>query len=222
MEKDDVIIGLIYLMVEEGNPILTNLLQKSGSFVTNQSSPDEVLDASLKALKDSPSFRQNLSKYLVAESNSYSNYVGDDFFNLGGFDSMITAANTGVSNAKAAAAAKAKTASRKPAKYDPKTGTGGSKVGGILRSVFSQENIGLLVSAGIGAASTKLQDSASSKGNQQAIEFEKAKAETAAREIEAKSGLNTPTPKPKWVLPVAIGGGLLVVGLIVYFATRKK
>ena len=65
MEKDDVIIGLIYLMVEEGNPFLINLLQKSGSFVTNQSSPDEVLDASLKALKDSPSFRQKLIRTVI-------------------------------------------------------------------------------------------------------------------------------------------------------------
>jgi len=219
MEQNDVIIGLIYLMVEENNPFLINLLRKSGYLVTNQSSSDALLDASFKALRDSSSFRQNLKNYLVAEANSYSNYVGDDFFNVEGtFESMMTkAAKTGISKAKTYRY------SQQPAKYNPKTGTGGSKVGGFLRSVFSNENIGLLVSAGIGAASTKLQDSASSKGDQRAIDFEKAKAETAARELEAKNAsATTPNPKPKWVLPVAIGGGLLVVGVIIYFVTKKK
>jgi hypothetical protein len=199
MEQNDVIIGLIYLMVEENNPFLINLLRKSGYFVTNQSSSDELLDASFKALRDSSSFRQNLSNYLVAEANAYSNYVDDDFFVYG--------------NGK----------KTKAPKYNRTTGTGGSRVGGLLRSVFSQENIGLLVSAGIGAASTKLQDSASKQGDQRAIDFEKAKAETAAKELEAKKdSATTPNPKPKWVLPVAIGGGLLVVGVIIYFVTKKK
>jgi hypothetical protein len=197
MEQNDVIIGLIYLMVEENNPFLINLLQKSGSFVTNQSSPDAVLNASLNALRDSSSFRMNLSNYLVAEANSYSNYVDDDFFVYGTGD--------------------------KPAKYNRTTGTGGTRVGGLLRSVFSQENIGLLVSAGIGAASTKLQDSASKKGDQRALDFKN--AEIAAEELRQKSESATPpapNPKPKWVLPVAIVGGLLVVGVIVYFVTKKK
>jgi hypothetical protein len=223
MEQNDLIIGLIYLMVEEENPFLINLLQRSGSFVTNQSSPDEVLDASLKALKDSSSFRQNLYNYLVSEANSYSNYVEDDFFNFGALSSINRLAQTTAPQTTAAKPTSARQPRQKPAKFDPKTGTGGSRVGGVLRSVFSNENIGLLVSAGIGAASTKLQDSASSKGDQRALDFKN--AEIAAEELKQKSASisnESDKPKPKWVLPVAIGGGLLVVGLIVFFAIKKK
>jgi hypothetical protein len=78
-------------------------------------------------------------------------------------------------------------------------------------------------------AATKLQSKASREGEQRAIDFEAAKAKTAAAEAEAaaakqssESGASGGKKTPKWVLPVAIGGGLLVVGLIVYFATRKK
>jgi hypothetical protein len=40
---------------------------------------------------------------------------------------------------------------------------------------------------------------------------------------ESTSNNKTPTkPTKKWVVPVAIGGGLLVVGIIVFVSFRKK
>ena len=64
-------------------------------------------------------------------------------------------------------------------------------------------------------------------------------ARLASQEKESKTFIQiqpTPTPtsdndegvplekgkKPKWVLPVAIGGGLLIIGVVVYFAMKKK
>jgi hypothetical protein len=195
MTQEDLIIGLIYIMAEERNPELINMLQKSSVLVTSESSSDSILDASLNALKDSPSFRQNLSNYFIKEFNS----------------SDGTYLNAGAD------------------KYDPKTGLGGSKVGNLLRQVFTKENVDTLIAGGIGFATTKLANAASKKGNQQAIDFEKAKAEAAANELALKessgggaSKTNDGKKSPKWVLPVAIGGGLLVVGLIVFFAMKKK
>jgi hypothetical protein len=66
--------------------------------------------------------------------------------------------------------------------------------------------------------------------NQQAIDFERAKTDSAlaqARVLEAQGKLpqvSTPTEggKKKWVMPVAIGGGVLLLGVIIYFAMKKK
>jgi hypothetical protein len=207
MNNQDVITQAIGIMASEDKETLVKLLQKSGSMVTSMSNQNEILDASFKALKNSASFRNDLGNYLTQQAkNDYSNYGGDDFF-----------AN----------------ASAKPkyTKYDPKTGTGGSGVGNLLRTVFTKENIDTAVKAGIGFAATKLQSKASKEGEQRAIDYEAAKAATASAEADAaaakkaaaEAGVNPDAKKtPKWVLPVAIGGGLLVIGAIVFFATRKK
>lgn len=195
MTQEDLIIGLIYIMAEERNPELINMLQKSSVLVTSESSSDSILDASLNALKDSPSFRQNLSNYFIKE------------FNLSDGAYLNAGAN----------------------KYDPITGLGGSQVGNVLRRVFTPENIDTLIAGGIGFATTKLATAASKKGNEQAIEFTKAESEKAAYQLEyekekAKKNSTNDGKKttPKWVLPVAIGGGLLIIGVVVYFAMKKK
>ena len=70
MTQEDLIIGLIYIMADEKNPELINMLQKSSVLVNSESSSDSILYASLNALKDSPSFRQNLNNYFIKEFNS--------------------------------------------------------------------------------------------------------------------------------------------------------
>jgi hypothetical protein len=204
MNNQDVITQAIGIMASEDKETLVKLLQKSGSMVTSMSNQNEILDASFKALKNSASFRNDLGNYLTQQAkNDYSSYVGDDFFsNAGG-----------------------------KTKYDPKTGTGGSGVGNLLRTVFTKENIDTAVKAGIGFAATKLQSKASKEGEQRAIDYEAAKAATASAEADAaaakkaaaEAGVNPDAKKtPKWVLPVAIGGGVLILGTIIFFAVRKK
>lgn len=39
---------------------------------------------------------------------------------------------------------------------------------------------------------------------------------------QSNQQLPTETKKNKWVLPVAIGGGILIVGVLAYFILRKK
>ena len=123
---------------------------------------------------------------------------------------------------------------------------GTTRVGDTLRSVgstvFSKENISTLFSAGLGFLTTRLQDSAAKKGNQQAIDYENAKARTLAEENKKLQlqgqppisggtmppfdlGGGTPPPPsgtPKWVLPVAIGGGVLILGTVIFLAMRRK
>ena len=116
----------------------------------------------------------------------------------------------------------------------------GDGLRGIGSALFTKENVASLTSGIVGVVSTKLQSSASKQGEQRAIDYENAKARTLAEQnklLQAQqttsSGeppilpINSSTPtlkdeKPKWVMPVAIGGGLLIIGAIVFVVMRKK
>jgi hypothetical protein len=185
------------------------MLQQSGYYVDSNSTQDELLSDALKGVRDSSRFRIYLEQYLK-KANEMSSFSGMDG-NYSNFNLKETLKSTFCKK------------------------EGGSAAGNALR-----ENIGPLIGAGIGALSTKLADSSAKKGNEQAIQFEKEKANTAAQEAKklelqneatrlAQGSANTPssvTPTssgtPKWVMPVAIGGGVLVLGTILFFVFRKK
>jgi hypothetical protein len=199
---EEIVTSAIALMSEYDKPALLEILKRSGSMVTELSTQQEMLDASFKALKDSERFRQDLLDYIQATQTE-----GDaNFSNASGWLKKLFAKKEG-----------------------------GSAVGNALKNVFSQENISALAGVGISYASTRLQDSASKKGNQQATDYKVAEANASlaeAKRLEAEgnanatrgaSQTNAPTSgRPKWVLPVAIGGGVLVLGVVLYFALRKK
>jgi hypothetical protein len=193
-QGDVMVTRAIALMSEYDKPSLIAILKRSGSLVTELSSQQQILDASFKALKDSERFRQDLLSYSQATKGGDSN-----FSNAGGEGWR---------------------------KF--KTG-----LGNTLKNVFSAENVSALSGAAIGYATTRLQDSASKKGNQQAIDYKVAEANTYLAQERAalasaqasQGGGATPPPSkgtPKWVLPIAIGGGVLVIGVVLYFALRKK
>jgi hypothetical protein len=121
--------------------------------------------------------------------------------------------------------------------FSNKGGVGWGKfktaLGNFGKSVFSQENISTAVGLGMTYASTRLNANAQRGTNQQAIDFEKAKAETAmaeAKKLETEGllaqvlGQKTAgeVKKKKWILPVVIVGGVAVVGTILYFVLRKR
>ena len=199
-QGEEIITRAIALMSEYDKPTLLAILKRSGSLATELSTQQQILDASFKALKDSERFRQDLLSYIKATTNenndaNFSNFSLKDLF----------------------------------AKKD-----GGTRVGRTLQTIFSKENVSALAGAGIAYASTRLQNEASKKGNQQAIDYKNAEANTflaqeraaiASQLASQVGGATTPPPTkgtPKWVLPVAIGGGVLVIGVVLYFALRKK
>lgn len=195
-QGEELVTRAIALMSEYDKPTLLAILKRSGSLVTELSTQQEILDASFKALKDSSRFRQDLEDYIKTSTNQDAN-----FSNAGGVGWQ---------------------------KF--KTG-----VGNTLKNVFSAENVSALAGAGIAYASTRLQDSASKKGNQQAIDYKVAEANTflaqeranlAAAQLAATTPQSSSAPTksgtPKWVLPVAIGGGVLLIGVVLFFALRKK
>ena len=194
----DAVVEAIGVMSVEDKPALVDILKRNGSLVTELSTEDEILDASFKALKDNKNFRKDIQDYLIIALSS----VDDN--------------NTNFSN---------------------KDGLGWKKFKAGLSSlgntIFSKENIGTAVGLGMTYAGTRLNANAQRSTNQQAIDFEKAKAETAMAEAkrletegllaQMKSGfIGSDGKRRGWVLPVAIIGGVAVIGTILYFALRKR
>ena len=110
--------------------------------------------------------------------------------------------------------------------FSNKGGDGKKKVGEFLKTLFSEENVNKYIGIGTDYLGSKLQANAQKGVGKQAIELESLKAQTAANEalkIDALSKLPSTTDKPKkWILPVAIGGGVLILGVVLYFVLRKK
>jgi LPXTG-motif cell wall-anchored protein len=202
-ELMDLIIGAVGTISIDDKPTLVYMLQKNGSLITEVNTQSEILDATFKAIRDSNSFRQDLTDYLVSQGELMvevdegdSNFVNKD----GG---------TAVGN------------------FFRTVGQGFKKVGS---SIFTKENTQLLTSAGIGYLSASLQAKAQRGQGQQAIDYTNSQANLEAlklKQLEASQQLGgglapTGEKKNKWVLPVAIGGGVLLLGTILFFAFRKK
>jgi len=201
-QAQDAITKVVGLMSVEDKPALVALLKRSGSLVEQSSTQTELLDAAFKAIKNSPRFRQDLSQYLSsvgtveASADGYSNFGEDLLAKIG--------ASPTTPNTTAAATTTAKS---------------GTKVGNLLKSIFTKENISSAVNAGIGILGTKLQSKANATSEQNAIDYQVAAAQAA--QAQAAAAAVAPAKK-SWVLPVAIIGGVLLIGTIAYFAMRKK
>jgi hypothetical protein len=197
-ELADVIISAVGIMSVEDKPTLVSMLQKNGSLVTDVNTQSEILDATFKSIRDSSSFRQDLEDYLVEQGTLADVEQGSSSF------------------------------SNTIGQVFNKIGTGLKTVG---KSIFTKENVQALSTIGIGYLGAKLQDKATKGQGQQAIDYTNAQANLEAiklAQLQASQGgvgggnLPTETKKRGWVLPVAIGGGVLVLGTILYFVLRKK
>jgi hypothetical protein len=198
-QAGNAIVLIVNEMAKTDKPQLVALLQGVGSLVTVESTKDQLLDASFKAIRDSAKFRKDLEAYIVSQANTESSMDGYSNFNWGSIGDTL------------------------------------KNVGNV---VFSADNIKALAGAGIGYLGAKWASDASAGQGDQAIAYTKAQAELADKQAQAKllelqllnqqnqpkaptGDNNKPSTTPKWVLPVAIGGGLLVVGLIVFVAVKK-
>lgn len=195
-ELQDIIVSAVGLMSVEDKPTLVAMLQKNGSLVTDVNTQGEILDASFKAIRDSASFRQDLEDYLV-QQESLSD-LGTDSSNF----------------------------SNSVGSFFNKIGQGLNKVGKSL----GKENVQALFGAGIGYLGASLQAKAQKGQGQQAIDYTNAQANLEAIKLQQQlagqggtvGGGATAEKKNKWVLPVVIGGGVLLLGTILFFALRKK
>jgi hypothetical protein len=198
-EYADFIVESLGVMVVEDKPALLDILQRNGSLVTDESSEAEILDASIKAIKDNKNFRKDIQDYLSIVLQSE-----DD------------GANSSFANSKGEGWKKVKTG-----------------LGSFAKQLFSKENVTAGIGLGMGYLGARLNSNATKSSNQQAIDYERAKAEASAQETkrletegllaQMKSTVVGSDGKTKnWVLPVAIIGGVAVIGTILFFVLRKK
>ena len=224
----DAITQAIVVMSTENVPELVGLLKNSGSFVTQQSSQEQLLDAAFKALKNSSQFRKNLGAYLInvttTDNGDYGNFVDTDFSNVDGDPPY----QSGFLNSLKPSASTFNTSFGTPSttqSYTSTTDTSSAKkgtaVGNLLRNIFSKENVATLVQTGIGYGAAKLQDSANKSSEQRAIDYQIATAKAAEAQALVQAQ-NPPAAKNKWILPVGIGLGVILVGTVIYFAVKKK
>lgn len=221
----DAISQAIVVMSTEHKPELVALLKNSGSLVTQQSTQDELLDAAFKALKNSFQFRKELGSYLInvttTDNGSYGNFVDSDFSYPNGFQFRTAGMPTSTSSTFNTSFGTKPTTSSYTSTTDSTSGKKGTAVGNLLRNIFSKENVSTLVQTGIGYGAAKLQDSANKSSEQRAIDYQIA----TARATEAQAlvqAQNPPAAKNKWILPVGIGLGVILVGTIIFFAVKKK
>ena len=188
IQAQEVITQAIGIMSVEDKSTLLDMLERNGVMVSDQSSLQEVLNATFIAIKESPRFRQELSDYFTEQGTTDAEDMSGEFSNEN---------------------AKKKTA-----------------VGSFLANLFSEENVSKGIGIGMDYLGSSLQAKANKGLGQQAIQLETLKAQTAAQDtarIEALAKLQpTSSGTPKWVLPVAIGGGVLLIGTILFFVLRKK
>ena len=205
-------------MVVEDRPSLVAILQKNGSFVSDMSSDDEVLDATFKAIKDSKSFRSDLGDYFVQEAEiaSQQDYAegGEDFY----------------ANGNGAEERKQRAEERKKARQERRSKSGGSQVGNAFRGVATQENINSFVKVGMDFFGAWLQGKAQKSGNKDAIEYEKAQAQKYAAQAEANRAGSSSAPPPagdtggknKWVKPVLISLGVIALGVTIFIIVKNR
>ncbi len=200
----DLVVGAVGTISLDDKPTLVYMLQKNGSLITEVNTQSEILDATFKAIRDSNSFRQDLIDYMISQGEIVD--LGESNFANAFGDTKV--------------GAWLKTAGQN-------IGKGIKNVGS---SILTKENTQALTSAGIGYLSASLQAKAQRGQGQQAIDYTNSQANLEAlklKQLEASQQLGggfapTGEKKNKWVLPVAIGGGVLLLGVILYFALRKK
>jgi hypothetical protein len=200
-ELQDTIVKAVGIMSLQDKPKLISLLQSSGSLVTENNTQDEILSASFKAIRESSKFRQDLEDYLTYQASliNLEDDASSNFLNKGG---------------KVLAWLK-----------------------GVGSTVFTKENTQALIGAGIGYLGASLTAKAGKGQGDQAIAYTNAQANLEAIRLAqmqqagiTPSSGNAPTDggggdkggSPKWVLPVAIIGGVLVLGTIIFFAVRRN
>jgi hypothetical protein len=192
--QEEIVLGTLGIMATDDKPALLQMLKESGSLVTELSSRDEILDASIKALRDSDRFRKSLASYMTQAKDTY-----EIFSNANG---------------------------TKRTRFDPTTGTGGTRAGNFLRNTFTPEVNQKIIGGIIDFASASLNAKANRDSNRTATDYATAEANRLDREATLAS-LRGSTPdvsatkSRKWVLPVVIGVGVILIGTTIYFMRKK-
>jgi hypothetical protein len=236
-EAIDLVRTSIVIAAKQDRENLISLLQKSGFLVNEDSTEDDLIQATLSGIKDNPRFKKMFGEYLANnikgeqmsangededsnanEDDNNLSYLDEDFFNFNVGKSLNSL-------------------------FVNKQGQD-TAFGKALRN-----NADNFVKVGIDAIGVAITNKANKSNNKLAIEMSQSETKRLFQENISKGLINpdgTPVQRPsivsptrgsdgaftppdadlgkknKWVLPVVIVGGIIVLGVVTYFLTKKK
>ena len=192
-QAEDFVNKFVGLTAYENKNDLILLLRKNGVSVSDNASTDDVILMTYLAIAQSPRFKSDLVSYAKSAQEQEEGKLG------------LTAEE------------------RKAARVKKREEQGGTKIGNLIRSVATEENIGTLLNTGLGFLSQKMtakaNEGAINAGAQYKASEAIAYAEQAKKE-DAKA--NAEKQRAKWIVPVAIVAGIAVIGVIAFVVLKKK
>lgn len=247
IEQD--ITAALGIMSVQDKSALVSLLQKSGSLVNETNTQKQLLDAAFKAIKDSKRFRTDLADYLysqkaITQSSGEASFTDDNYYsNFGTSRALVnkgtfaddsqwsnTTPNYGPIGPNLPSPTTATTTTTAKTSTSGAGGGFWSSIGNFFKSDTGRDLSNKALGIGMDYLSTSLQNKAAKSGNQQAIDFQIAQAQAAANQALANQTAaalgNKPDASTKkksnWVMPVAIIGGVVVIGAIIFFVVKRK
>jgi hypothetical protein len=224
--------SLLSYQVVNDKDSLVKLLKRNGIQMPEGASDAEITSAVLLASAKSPNFKKELASLLASSAKpageKFSSFVGqdmgftgiDDFGFTGGGEEFY--GNNGVKSVAPAPALKISatpSVTVKPAVVKEKTGAGKAlaSIGNFFKtSVLTKENIDTAVQIGLTKINTKTQAKANQVAQEGAILQQYQDEIRNQQAASQKQGLSTGA----WI---GIGLGVAaVVGIVIFFATRKK
>lgn len=203
-QAQDLFVESVGITAFKKRPELIALLRKNGVKVADDISERDLISITLVACAKSSTCRADLTAFLTENiAEEQLGYVQEDFFNQVGPNIRIPGVTPGVP--------------KQPDNKKKKGGgvfgkkEGGTAAGNFLRSEQGKQTINTALNAGI---SLLFKDKKGAEANQT--------VQQATDQAQAAADQNrSDNRKRGWVLP-AIIGGVVVIGVVIYFATRKK
>jgi hypothetical protein len=195
---------------------IRGLLVNNGISGANSFNDKDSKIAFLKAIKDSASFRNDLSTYLTNKLQGKHNFIrqpmAQDFLDQPKLNYVSTDDITTAGSAT-----------------EPTTSTTGTTTTTTQKSSFwstlgglaSKENLQSLFNTGLNVASTSLQNKANKESEERALELERLRLEQiqAQKDLAASGGLNKGLSTGAWI---GIGAGAVGLIVLVIVLTRRK
>lgn len=198
-QAQDFLSKFVGLTAYENKQDLIYLLRKNGVTVDEKASPNDVILMTYLAIAQSPQFKNDIQAYMKAAYQEEAK-MGIDA-NKDGFDDETGQPLTAKAKKQAKIAAQ-----------------GGTKVGNLIRSVATEENIGALLNTGLSFVSQKMTAKADQKSINAAAQLQ---AQKAQAELAQAAKFDAQAKKNKWIVPVAIGA-FVVIGIVAYMIIKKK
>lgn len=224
--------SLLAYQINTDRASVEKLLKRNGVSVPMGATDAEVISASLLASGKSANFKKELASLLASNAKKagqeYSSFVGqdmgftgiDDFsftglddFSFTGTEDFFNGNGKEVRDARKAA----KTATKLEAAKKGDKSSAGKALAWIGQNIFTKENIDTAVQVGLTKINTKTQNKANQVA-QEGLTIQQYQDElTKSKANDSKGG------KLSTMAWVGIGvGAAALIGIVIYFATKKK